>query len=222
MQVTSHEPGKFCWAELSTTDAAAAKAFYKELMGWNYTDNPMGPDMVYTMADLNGSVAGALYQDNSGQKPPCWGTYITVKSADESAALAKANGGTVIAEPFDVMTVGRMAVIADPTGAVFQMWEPKAHIGYHVVFEPGAVCWNELMTTDTAAAEKFYTTVFGYGVKKSMMPMEYTEYQLDGKSIAGMLAMKPDLVGVPSHWLIYFTVANCGDTLEKAKALGGE
>lgn len=222
MQVTSHEPGTFCWAELETTDSAGAKSFYNAILGWNYTDNPMGPDMVYTMCDVGGSVVGALYQDNSGKKPPCWNTYISVTSADEAAATIKENGGTLIVEPFDVMTVGRMAVVQDPTGGVFAIWEPKDHFGYALEYDPGAVCWNELMTRDTAAAEKFYSTVFGYGIKQSMMPMPYTEFQLDGKSIAGMLAMKPDMENVPPHWLIYFSVANCGTAVDTAKSLGGE
>ncbi len=222
MQVTSHEPGTFCWAELQTTDSAAAKAFYAAILGWEYTDNPMGPDMVYTMITVGGSVVAALYQDNSGQKPPCWGTYISVKSADASASLAKENGATIIVEPFDVMTVGRMAVVQDPTGAIFSMWEPKDHFGYALEYDPGSVGWNELMTRDTAGAEKFYSAVFGYGIKQSMMPMPYTEFQLEGKSIAGMLAMKPDMEHVPSHWLIYFVVANCAAAADKAKSLGGE
>ena len=80
------------------------------------------------------------------------------------SALAKSVGGNVISEPFDVMTVGRMAIVADPAGAVFQLWEPRQHIGYHIVDEVGSVCWNELLTSDPAATEKFYTELFGYSV----------------------------------------------------------
>lgn len=221
MQVTSHDPGTFCWAELETTDSAGAKAFYSALLGWTYTDNPMGPDMVYSMADVDGKVAGALYQDNSGKKPSCWNTYVTVQSADASAAAAKEHGGTLLVEPFDVMTVGRMAVVQDPAGAVFCLWEPKDHIGYHIENEPGGVCWNELITSDTAGAETFYSAVFGYGIKHSDMGMPYTEFQINGKSIAGMLALQPHMEGVPPHWLIYFTVANCAAAVETATANGG-
>ena len=139
-----------------------------------------------------------------------------------SAATIKANGGTLIAEPFDVMTVGRMAVAQDPTGASFNIWEPKAHFGYALIDEPGAVCWDELMTRDTGAAEKFYAAVFGYGIKHSEMPMPYTEFQIGGKSVAGMLAMKPDMEHVPPHWLVYFMVPNCGGAIDTAKSLGGE
>ena len=222
MQVTKHANGRFCWAELSTSDGPAAKAFYSALMGWESVDNPMGPDMVYTMLKLNGKTAAALYQDNSGEAPPHWQTYISVDDVDTSAARAKELGGTILEGPFDVMEHGRMAVVQDPTGAIFSMWQPKEHIGYTVVNEPGAVCWNELSTRDTKAAASFYTGLFGYGAKESLMPMPYTEFQQDGKSIAGMMAMTPHMEGVPPHWTIYFTVANCEETFAKATELGAK
>ena len=220
MQVTKHENGKFCWAELSTTDGPAAKAFYTALFGWETIDNPMGPGMVYTMLNLNGQSAAALYEDKSGKAPPHWGTYISVDDLDASAAKAKELGGAILAGPFDVMEHGRMAVIQDPTGAAFCLWQAKDHIGYTVINEPGSVCWNELHTRDTAAAAAFYSGLFGYGVKASEMPMPYTELQLDGKSVAGMMGMGPEMEGVPPHWNIYFTVANCEETVAKATALG--
>ena len=220
MQVTKHENGRFCWAELNTTDGPGAKAFYTALFGWEAIDNPMGPDMVYTMLRVNGQNAAAMFQDNSGKVPPHWGAYICVDDADKTAARAKELGGTVIEGPFDVMNFGRMAVLQDPTGAYVQIWQPNAHIGYTVINEPGAVCWNELATGDTAAAAAFYTGLFGYGVKQSEMPMPYTEFQQDGKSMAGMMAFTPQMQGVPPHWMVYFTVANCEASFAKATELG--
>ena len=220
MQVTKYANGQFCWAELSTSDGSGAKAFYTALFGWEATDNPMGPDMVYTMLKVNGENAAALYQDNSGKAPPHWEAYISVDDLDASSARAKELGGTILAGPFEVMTYGRMAVVQDPTGAIFCMWQPQDHIGYTVINEPGAVCWNEIYTRDTGAAAAFYSGLFGYGTKHSEMPMPYVEFQQDGKSMAGMMAMGPEMEGVPPHWNIYFTVANCDETFEKAAGLG--
>ncbi|MFN2515778.1 MAG: VOC family protein, partial [Pyrinomonadaceae bacterium] len=63
MQETSeYKPGTFCWVELATTDGEAAKKFYTELFGWDFTDNPIGPGMVYTMLKLDGKDVGALYK----------------------------------------------------------------------------------------------------------------------------------------------------------------
>lgn len=220
MKVTKHDQGRFCWAELQTSDGPGAKAFYTALMGWDAEDNPMGPDMVYTMYKVSGESVGAQYEDKSSQAPPYWGTYIAVDDADGTVARAKELGGTILMEPFDVMEHGRMAVIQDPTGAVFSIWQPKNHIGYTLINEPGAVCWNELYTNDTAAAAAFYSGLFGYGTKESQMSMPYTEFQQDEKSIAGMMAITPEMGEVPPHWSIYFTVTNCEETFAKANELG--
>ena len=116
-----HAPGNFCWIELATTDGPGAKKFYSELFDWEAQDIPIGPDMVYTMLKLNGKDVGALYQKGEQMKqvPTHWASYVSVTSADEIAAKTKALGGTVVQDPMDVMDVGRMAVVADPTGAHF-------------------------------------------------------------------------------------------------------
>ena len=148
-----YAPGTFCWFELGTTDGEAAKKFYTELFDWSFDDHPMGPAMVYTMLKQDGKDVGALYQMPAEMTdqgiPPHWLSYASVTSADETAAKAKELGATLMKEPFDVMDVGRMAVIQDPTGAVFALWQAKAHTGAGVVNVPNSVCWNELATPDT-------------------------------------------------------------------------
>ena len=142
---TSYEPGTFSWAELATSDAAAAKSFYTALFGWEYEDNPIDDGQVYSMASRDGRHVAALF---SSEQPPHWNCYVTVESVDEATARAKENGASVIAEPFDVMDVGRMAVIGDPAGAALCLWEPRAHIGAGLVNTPGAMTWNDLVTLD--------------------------------------------------------------------------
>ncbi|MDX6385240.1 MAG: uncharacterized protein QOK48_2813, partial [Blastocatellia bacterium] len=171
-------PGAFCWAELATTDGPGAKKFCSELFGWTANDLPIGPDMVYTMLKLDGKDVGALYQKGEAMKdvPTHWAQYISVASADETAAKAKSLGGTVMQEPFDVMDVGRMAVIIDPTGAAFCIWQAGTHAGYGVKGQPNTVSWNELLTTDTARAIDFYSKLFGWVANTHGAPMEYTEW----------------------------------------------
>src|SRR5215204_3241076 len=123
MQETpEYKPGTFCWVELATSDPNAAKTFYTQLFGWTYDDHPMGQDMVYTMLKLDGKDVGAMYKLMTDQVaqgvPPNWLSYISVTSADEATEKAKGAGATIIKEPFDVMRVGRMSLIQDPTGAV--------------------------------------------------------------------------------------------------------
>jgi predicted enzyme related to lactoylglutathione lyase len=217
-----HAPGTFCWIELATTDGPGAKKFYSELFGWEAQDNPIGPDMVYTMLKLNGKDVGALYQKGEAMKqvPTHWASYISVTSADETAAKTKALGGTVVQEPFNVMEVGRMAVIADPTGAHFCIWEPKVHKGVGVKGEIGSLCWNELLTNDTEKAKDFYTKLFGWTSKTDGGETPYTEWSNGDEHIGGMMQIQPFMGPIPPNWGIYIAVEDCDATVTKATSLG--
>src|SRR6185503_19491129 len=136
---TSHAPGSFSWTDLSTTDPDGAKAFYTGLFGWDTEDNPIPEGGVYTMLLGDGKYVGALSAVQQEGQPPAWNSYVTVTSADDAARAAAANGGTVAMEPFDVMEAGRMALVQDPTGAFFAVWEPRDSIGAQRVNEPGAL-----------------------------------------------------------------------------------
>src|SRR4029453_18876826 len=111
---TSYAPGTFSWAELVTSDADAAKAFYTSVFAWEYRDNPIPDGSVYTTALRDGLDVGALY---AADQPPHWNCYVTVESADAAAARAGELSATIAAEAFDVMDVGRRAGIVDPVGA---------------------------------------------------------------------------------------------------------
>jgi predicted enzyme related to lactoylglutathione lyase len=218
-----HAPGSFCWIELATTDGPGAKKFYAELFGWEAQDNAFSPDMVYTMLKLDGKDVGALYQkgEMTKQVPTHWASYISVTSADEIAAKAKALNGTVVQEPFDVMEVGRMAVIADPTGAVFCIWQPKVHKGVGVKGETNSLCWNELLTNDTTKAIDFYTKLFGWKTKTDSGATAYTEIMNGDEHIGGIMQIQPQMGPMPPNWGIYIAVADCDGTAQKATSLGG-
>jgi uncharacterized protein len=226
MQETpKYAPGTFCWVELGTTDDVAAKKFYTELFGWSVVDNPIGPDMVYTMLKLDGKDVGALYKmpaEMSSQGiPPNWLSYVSITNADESVAKVKELGGSVIRGPFDVMTAGRMALIQDPAGAVFALWQAGIHPGAEVYNVPGTFCWNELMTTDAAKAGEFYSGLFGWGKDvQNFGPMEYTMFTNGERPAAGMLKITPEMGNVPPNWLVYFAVDDCDASAEKATQLG--
>jgi len=225
MEVTKHLPGTFCWVELATSDGPAAKKFYTSLFGWSFVDNPMGDAGVYTMLQKKGRDVGALYPMGPEQKgiPPHWGSYVAVENANDAAAHAKELGATVMLEPFDVMEHGRMAVIQDPTGAVFSLWEPKSHIGARLVNEPGSFCWNELYTTDPARASDFYTGLFAWTKDSKHMDFgEYVIFNFGGRNAAGMMKIPKEWGPVPPHWMVYFAVDDCDNTVEKAKSLGAQ
>ena len=228
-EFSSHAPGTFSWTELSTSDRKAGVAFYGALFGWESNDLPTGPrpDDVYTMLLLRGKEVGAAAGQRPDERqmgiPPHWNLYVTVTNADDTAKRATDLGGKLLAPPFDVMDAGRMAVIQDPTGAVFQIWQPAQHIGAKTMFEPGALCWSELTTRDTKKAEAFYTALFGWVAKHSApgAPMDYTEFSIGGQPSIGMMATPPGVPPeVPSYWMPYFQVTDCDGSAAKAKELG--
>src|SRR4051812_44646548 len=110
---TAYEHGTFSWVELTTTDSAGAKKFYTGLFGWDCQDMPAGPNMTYTMNKVGNDYVSALYQMGPDMKgiPPHWASYITVESVDATAKRAGELGAKILKEPFDVLDVGRMAVL---------------------------------------------------------------------------------------------------------------
>jgi len=222
--IESYAPGTFCWAELGTPDAATAKRFYTSLFGWTAEDRPMGPDGYYTMLQVDGRAAAALYQQEAGSHgaPPHWLSYISVASANDVACRAKDLGGTALMEPFDVLDVGRMALLQDPTGAVVALWEPRSHAGAAIAGDPGSICWNELATTDTARAGSFYTSLLGWAAEiQPMSAGSYTMFTDQGAPRGGMLALAPSGGAVPPHWLVYFAVSDVEGQTTLAQSLGG-
>jgi predicted enzyme related to lactoylglutathione lyase len=221
MDIDRHEPGTFCWFELATTDQNAAKDFYTKMFGWTPDDVPMGDGAFYTMLKLRGRDVAALYKAQPGQ-PPAWGEYVAVTSADAAAEKAKSLGGTVALPPFDVFDAGRMAVLQDPAGAFFSLWQPKQNPGVGIFGEVNAVCWSELATTDVEGAKKFYGDLFGWKMKTGDPdgPMPYTELSIGERGFGGMYKMPPQMQGVPPNWMPYFAVDDTDGFVTKATSAG--
>jgi predicted enzyme related to lactoylglutathione lyase len=219
-EVTSFEPGEFCWIELHTTDAEGGKQFYTSLFGWTNVDMPIPGDGVYVMLKKNGRDVGALYENKTAH--PAWLLYVAVANADEAAEKAKSLGATVLQPPFDVMEIGRMAVVQDPTGATLALWQSRGHSGFGVNNEPNTFCWGELATKDTEAAERFYTSLLGWKAKRASGAegMAYTEYHLGDRAVGGMYGITPDMKGMEPSWTPYICVDDADATVASAKAKG--
>jgi predicted enzyme related to lactoylglutathione lyase len=221
MEMEKYEHGVPSWVDIGVADLEQAAAFYSGLFGW---ECPPGPEEAggYRVCMLKGlPVAGIGPQTNPG--PPVWTSYVNVDSADDVAAKVEANGGQVLMPPMDVMTAGRMAIFADPVGAVFGVWQAGEHKGAGIVNEPGAFSWTELVTNDVDASKDFYGKVFGWGAETHGEGAgAYTEWQVNGRSMAGMMQKPPQMPAeIPPHWMVYFTVTDTDATVEKVKSLGG-
>jgi predicted enzyme related to lactoylglutathione lyase len=187
----------------------------------------MGPGDVYTIFRLEGRDAAAgctLRPEQRAQGvPPHWMLYVETADVDETAADAKQLGATVLAPPFDVMDVGRMSVIQDPTGAVFTAWTAKSHSGIGIAEVPGSFCWADLNTGDPKRAIEFYTALFGWNISAGEHDKSgYLHIQNGEKMIGGIPPVRPDSGGAPPHWLVYFQVADVDATTAKAKELGAK
>jgi uncharacterized protein len=213
---TQYAPGAFSWVDLATSDTDAAKAFYSELLGWGFEDLPLPDGSVYTMVLKGDKRAGAIGPAQEGQ-PTVWNSYVTVESADDSAAKATELGGQLLHEAFDVMEAGRMAIVQDPNGAVLSVWEPKETKGAEVVNEPGSLTMNQLNTSNPERSQEFYSGLFGWRFERipEAEPVPYWGVYNGDRLNAGMLSQPPDA------WLVYFGVESVDDAAKRIPELGG-
>jgi predicted enzyme related to lactoylglutathione lyase len=234
-----------CWIDTTQPDPEAAVAFYGGLFGWESEDMmPPGSGGSYFIARIRGGDVAAVSSVPEGAPPAAaWNTYVWVDSADETAAKVRDAGGSVLTEPFDVMSAGRMAVVADGEGAMFCLWQAGANRGAEVVNEHGAVNFNVLTTRDPEGAKEFYGSVFGWGTLPMGGPA--TAWTLPGygdlleertpgmrKGMEEMGAPKgfEDVVasmlvgddGSPAHWGVTFGADDADAIAARAEELGGK
>lgn len=218
---SSYPHGTFSWIDLATTDAQGAKAFYTRLFGWEYADTPAGDGMIYSMALLDGSPVAALAEQDTGEAPPHWNSYITVDDLDTIVPRIGELGGTVVAGPFDVFDAGRMVVLSDPTGAFVALWEAQESIGAELVNVPGALTWNDLSTNDADAAQSFYSELLGWTFRQVSQEPPYWVISNGDRSNGGMRVLTEEEAHFPPHWLPYFATDSADATASAATEAGG-
>jgi len=241
-------PGVPCWVDTTQPDPEAAATFYGSLFGWELEDAmPPGSDVHYYIGRIRGGDVAAISSISEGAPPMAlWNTYVWVDSADHTAAKVVGAGGSVLMDPFDVMDAGRMAVFADPEGAVLCVWQANRHRGSHVVNEHGAVNFNSLHTRNPDAAKSFYGSVFGWetltlngGAEMWTLP-GYGDY-LEGLTpglrkmvadvgapdgfvdvVASIMPIPAEQADMPAHWSVTFAVDDADGIAERAVELGGK
>jgi uncharacterized protein len=241
-------PGVPCWVDTTQPDPEAAIAFYGGLFGWEFTDAmPAGSDAHYFIAGLHGGDVAAV--GSVPQNDPAtavWNTYVWVESADAAAAKVIKAGGRVVTDPFDVMNAGRMAVVTDPEGAAFCVWQAKQHKGARIVNEPGSLNFNSLNTRDVESAKSFYRSVFGwetlglqggvemwrlagYGDFLAQSDPELRQRQADSGAapegfadvVAALERIADDRPEISPHWGVTFAVDDADAIASRALELGG-
>jgi predicted enzyme related to lactoylglutathione lyase len=240
-------PGVPCWVDTIQPDPEAVLPFYRGLFGWEFENvMPQGSGGKYFMGRIRGDDAAAVGSPPDGAPPMArWNTYIWVRSADETVSKARDAGGAVAMEPFDVTDSGRMAVLTDPEGAAFCVWQAGKRKGATVVNEHGSLNFNGLATRDPERAKAFYGAVFGWetlalpagsmwtlpgygdhleesspGLRGQMTGMGAPEGFID--VVAAMNPIADGDADTPAHWSVTFAVDDADATAAKADELGGE
>jgi uncharacterized protein len=215
---------QFIWHDLMTSDVEAATAFYSAVVGW--TTSTHMPD--YTVTEAGGKGMGGIMAkpiELEGM-PPFWSGYVEVADVDATVAKIKQLGGVLKQEPWDVPDVGRIAVVADPTGAMFNIMTPTPQTEGSSLppsSAMGAVGWNELHAGDLDKAWHFYSQMFGW-TKGTVMPMgemgDYMMFQINGGDVGGMMKQQPNLP-MPM-WLYYFNVDGIDAAVTRITKAGGK
>jgi predicted enzyme related to lactoylglutathione lyase len=220
--------GSFVWYEHMARDPKAAIGFYTDVVGWKtqpFTEG--GGD--YTMwVGSQGPLGGEMKLEGEAARmgaPPQWMAHVQVDDVDATAALAKKLEGKIYKEPTDIPNVGRFAVIADPQGATISIFKPKTEaMELHDVSKPGEFCWNELTTTDSAAAFQFYSQLFGWKILEEMDMGPLGKYRVFGQGdqrLGGMMNAPKDS-RIPPRWLYYTETTDLDAALGRAKTKGAK
>ncbi len=224
---TAYQPGTPSWADVSCPDLEAGRAFYGALFGWTGEPSPIPEARGYTVF-MQGDAAVAGLGPTWGDMPAVWSTYVTVADVEEAVSVASAAGGQELHGAVDVFDAGRMAVIADPTGAALSLWQPGQHIGAEVRMESGTLCWAELNTRQPEVASAFYKTLFGWeshelDQQETGGDSAYHMLQLGDTAVGGIITMDDRWPAeVPSHWMVYFAVEDCEASSARVAELGGK
>lgn len=220
--MTTFNHGMFVWRELMTPDVDAALRFYGEAFGWKTKGTPMAHGGTYHHIIAGETEVGGMMQcpDDMKSMPPFWSSYVSVPDVDAACAKATANGGKVAFGPMELDKVGRMAMIVDPQGACLWAFKSARGDGERSRPGPGHFCWEQLNTTDAAAAKKFYGDVCGWKAQGFGTGMETFGIGTRMEDQAGSLMTAPP--GAPAHWLTYVAVEKLADALGRVTRAKGK
>jgi predicted enzyme related to lactoylglutathione lyase len=234
-QRTDYPSGVPCWVEALQPDPQAAAHFYGRLFGWRFdepTSMPGGLDGQYLSARIGPLLVAGIGQVPAPTPTAIWITYVSVESVENALARVADAGGALVAGPLDAGTDGRQAVVADPAGVAFGVWQPAERAGAQLINEPGTWAMSALHTPDPERAESFYGAVFGWQLQ-TLPDAPFALWRLPGyvggvldqpipRDVVAVMAPIDEPSEVPPHWAVNFRVDDVDGTAEHALALGGQ
>ncbi|MFG1818899.1 VOC family protein [Kribbella sp. NPDC049174] len=209
------------WVDLSADDPEAAAASYAELLGWKC----VRPDTrEYWLCSVDGQEVGGIGAKRPGGLPSRWTTYLATDQLDRTLDLVVAHGGRMVVRPSDIEQHGLMAIVADPDGAIFGLWEAAEHVGTDRRTDPGSLVWSEALSRDFEAAKAFYVAVFGYEAEEiGGDGPRYAALYAGGRPVAGIAELHPDLPAgaLSPQWLPIFATTGADAAVAQVRAGGG-
>ncbi|MFE7271217.1 VOC family protein [Streptomyces sp. NPDC057623] len=205
---TGYGEGVPCWVDVQLADVEAGKRFYGELFGWDFEE---AYDST-VWARLDGDRVAALSRKTDGRMPTVWTVYFATPDARALGERIREAGGQVVIPPVPMGAgLGAAALVTDPEGAVFALWQAGSHQGFGRRHEAGTFAWAQLYARDAEAANRFYGTLFQDAL-----------FGPDAKPDFGRAAVSevfPEMM--PPHFLVHFRVASCEEALGTVNRLGG-
>ena len=203
--------GTPCWVDYGAADVDAARTFYGELFGWQFTggDEQYGG---YLNAESGGRLVAGLGPRMAESEPVAWTTYFATSDSEAAAGRITAGGGTVVVPPMDIDPYGRMTIALDPQGNGFGLWEAREHTGFRRFNEPGSVTWNEAAVEDPDAARDFYAAVFGFSYDAVPEVDGYSTFRTADRPLGGLGGIFP---GAPRGWTVCFAVSSADDAVAR-------
>ena len=223
----THPNGTPAWIDLMTTDPQGAADFYGAVFGWTFEEQIVDEQVAYIVAHHDGreaaGIAARTDEERARGVPPAWNIFFATDAISQTCDRATTLGATVHTPPFGLPDVGRMAVLTDPTGALFCLWQGNSHVGMATMHVPGTFTWCECLTREPRSAARFYEDLFGWKTETSRdLGTEYTVCHSDGTAIAGIMDMPDGLEGIPATWMTYLATQDCEATITRIQRAGGK
>jgi uncharacterized protein len=210
--------GTPCWIDYAADNIEEAERFYHAVLGWDFTEGQ--PEFGgYVTCLTKGLGAGGLMPKMDPAQPSAWMTYFATSDSAATIDSINAAGGTVIAGPHAVGTLGTMVIALDSQGVAFGSWQAADHTGVQIYNEPGALVWNEAAMPDPKAAQAFYSKVFGFTFDAVDGVEDYATFTTGGGPLGGLGGHSP---GSPQGWRVCFSVASADDAAAAVESGGGK